>query len=142
MNIAFLLTMESELNGILPHADVVEEQKLAFCLFELPDRRNSLATIGLTEAELNAYRKHHDTFFGQYDPRPKKPMTDPLDLYDWLYKTNGDATKEQLIESMKDAPVFKQLKDLSREELLSIRCERSVYGIMQASPIFQPKQDA
>jgi hypothetical protein len=68
-------------------------------------------------------------------------MRDPLDLYDWLLETNRDATKEQLVAAMKDAPDFEQLKDLTREELLSIRCERLVYGIMQTSPIFQPKQE-
>lgn len=131
----------SELVGVLRHADVLEEQKLAFCLFELPNGTNTLANLPLTETELAAYRGHRDTFFGQYNPRPKKPMTDPLELYDWLYQTSSGTTKEHLLEQMKDAPDFDRLKDLPRDELLSIRCERMAYGVMQASPIFQPKQD-
>lgn len=131
----------SELVGVLRHADVSKEQKLAYCVFELPNGTNTIASIGLTEAELAAYRRHEDTFFGKYDPRSKKQMRDPLDLYDWLLETSSGMTREKLLEQMKDAADFEQIKDLPREELLSIRCERLVYGVMQASPIFQPKQD-
>jgi hypothetical protein len=46
----------SELVGVLRHADVIEDDKLAYCVFELPDGTNTIATIGLTEAELAAYR--------------------------------------------------------------------------------------
>jgi SEC-C motif len=128
----------SVLVGVLRHADVSEEQKLAYCVFELPNGTNTIASIGLTEAELAAYRRHGDTFFGKYDPKSKRQMRDALDLYDWLLETNGGATKEQLLEQMKDAPDFEQIKDLPREELLSTRCERLVYGMMQAGVFLTP----
>jgi hypothetical protein len=48
--------------------------------------------------------------------------------------------KEQILENLKDAEDIEQLKGLSREELLSIYCERLVYAI--AADKKQPKETA
>ena len=38
--------------GILRHADVIEEEKSAYCIFELTNGKNLLVSVDLTDAEL------------------------------------------------------------------------------------------
>jgi hypothetical protein len=120
--------------GILRHADVIEEEKSAYCIFELTNGKNLLVSVDLTDAELAAYKCHRDTFFGTYDTRAKGPIKDPLELYYWLHKRYAQASTEQLLTNMKDAEDIAQLEHMSREDLLSVYCERLVYGVLQIAP--------
>ena len=58
------------------------------------------------------------------------PMRDSLELYDWLSKSYANTSKEQLLMNLKEAVDIEELKGLSREELLSVFCERQVYGVL------------
>jgi hypothetical protein len=91
----------AEVLGVLHHANVIEEKKSAYCIFELANGRNTLVSVNLTDAELAAYQSHRDTFFGTYDTRAKGPMKDPLELYDWFHKSYAQASTEQLLANMK-----------------------------------------
>jgi hypothetical protein len=114
----------------LKQACVVPENKMAFCFLELADGKNVLEEIPLTEVEIAAYRDHPDTFFGRYDRSATGPLRDPLDLYDWIYESFSGASKEQLLENLKDAEDIAELKNLPHKDLLSIYCERLVYGFL------------
>jgi hypothetical protein len=46
-----------EVTGILRHASVIEQQKSAYCVFELPDSKNIVYSIELTDAELGACKR-------------------------------------------------------------------------------------
>jgi hypothetical protein len=122
---------ENPVAGVLRHADVIENEKSAFCVLEVPGEEDKIYKFELTDAELAAYRNHPETFFGKYDEKSKKQLRDPLDLYDWLHKGYSSASKEQLLKLLKDAPDIEDLKRLSQKELASIFCERTAYGFLQ-----------
>jgi hypothetical protein len=119
---------------------VIEDKKSAYGTFELTNGKNTIVSFDLTDAELAAYQSHPDTFFGRYDSRAKGPLKDPLELYDWLHKSYAKASREQLLTNMKGAEDFHQLELLMREDLLSIYCERLVYGVMRSAAANKPVQ--
>jgi hypothetical protein len=118
--------------GTLQHACAVPERQAAFC-FMLADGKNVLEEVPLTNAELAAYADHPDTFFGKYVPHAAAPLKDPLDMYDFFYKGHSGTSKERILDLLKDAEDIEQLKELPREDLLSIYCERLVYGVLTAT---------
>jgi hypothetical protein len=128
----------TETVGTLQHACAVPERKAAFCCIELADDKNVLEEVPLTEAETAAYSDHPDTFFGRYDPHTAGPLNDPLDLYDFIYKGHSAASRERILELLKDDEDIEQLKELPREDLLSIYCERLVYGVLTATDKSRP----
>jgi SEC-C motif len=122
---------ENPVPGVLRHASVIEDEKSAFCVLEVPGEGNKIYKFELTDAEITAYRSHPETFFGKYDEKSKKQLRDPLDLYDWLHKSYSSASKEQLLKNLQHASDIEELKHLSQEELVSIFCQRTVYGFLQ-----------
>lgn len=88
-----------------------------------------IARKPISDAELQDYRRFPDTYFGVYRPQGKRADT-PLELFDFMYETYKTSTKEKLLEFLKDAPDFEQLKDLPQRELSEIYCERMAYTMM------------
>jgi hypothetical protein len=128
-----------EIEGELLHATVSEKEKVAHCIFRTRDG-DGVFTVPLTDAELAAYRKYPDTFFGVEAPHSRGGINDPLDLYDWLYNSYRKATKERLLELLKDASNIEQLSGLNREELASIYCERTTTSLLQHTSMKNPMQ--
>jgi hypothetical protein len=123
-----------EIPALLRFANVIENKKSAICAFDSGDGKTKLVSFELSEQEIAAYRSHPETFFGSYDPRTGRQMRDPVDLYDWFFKNYSGATKEQLLVNMSAYPDIEQLKNLSREALLKMYCERLVYGVLTIAP--------
>ena len=117
-----------EVVGELVEAAVTSNKVMG--IYRLEDGRNIIATCPLTEDELAAYQKHPDTFFGVYREQCRKAET-PLDLFDFFFETYEHATKEKLLEFLKEHPDIEQLKRLGQEELAITFCERSVYAAMR-----------
>lgn len=85
----------------------------------------------LTEAEAKAYAEQPDTFFGVV--KKQRPLTDPMELYDFFFSSYGKSDKEVLLRLMENRPDIESLRALPRRELAQIYCESLVYGVMEHS---------
>jgi len=117
-----------ERRGRLTTATVSENEKFAHCVFALETGVSVIATVPLTEAELQAYRRFPDTFFGTLI-EPMRKANSPVDLYDFFLEAYRETSKERLLELMASAPDLEYLRSLSQKELASIYSERCVNAV-------------
>jgi SEC-C motif len=125
----------TEVEGVLASAVVMEHEKAAFCAINTEDGRGILFSAPLSDAELAAWKKHPDTFFGEIS-RNRKSET-ALDLYDFFLETYGKTSKDQLLEFLAASEDIKLLVKLSQPQLASTYCERlavSAFGRMWPGP--------
>jgi hypothetical protein len=52
------------------------------------------------------------------------------ETYDWFYRSYGEASRERLLELMKDAIGMQRLKQLSQRELAEFYCEGLAYSAL------------
>jgi hypothetical protein len=107
--------------GQLENAIVLADGKSVQGVYKLDDGRRVISSCPLTEEELNAYRKHPDTFFG-IDLPASRQIDDPLEMYDWLLSIYQKTPKERLLSLMKGAAAETELNGLSQSELASKYC--------------------
>jgi len=113
--------------GTLESAAVMERERLAYGVYALDNGQRIKATVPLTDAELSAYRRHPETFFGVVEHVPKQ-ISDGVDLYDFFYASYRDTPRERLLEFLSTAPDLEDLKKLSQPELARILAERYAYS--------------
>ena len=111
--------------GVLEQAIANPESAKAIGVYRLADGTQVLATNPLTRAEVAAYKRHPETFFGTVSPSACK-ANDPLDLYDFFFETYGHAPREKLLDLISEHQDAEQLVGLTREELAILYCERLV----------------
>jgi hypothetical protein len=99
---------------------------------KLEDGRRLIHHMPLSDAELNAWRRHPDTFFGVVGQRTTR-AENPLDLYDFLMNSYRDTPKEKLLEFLASAPDIVDLMRLDQPKLASIYSERMASSIIAAS---------
>ena len=51
-------------------------------------------------------------------------------MYDWFYRSYGEASRERLLELMKDTIGIQRLKQLSQQELAEFYCEELAYSAL------------
>lgn len=125
--------------GILADAVVNVEKGEAIGIYNLDRGEAIIATCPLSAEELEDYRRHPDTFFGVYKKQGRK-IDNPVELFDFFFDSYKDTPKERLIEFVKNASDFEQLKDMPQEELAEIVCERWAYSIIHANQSVATKQ--
>ena len=76
-----------------------------------------MVNIDLTEAELDAWKHHPDTFFGELRPY-HRPAKDAMDLYQFFHATYANTPREKLLEYTDIA----ELKDMPQAELAKRNC--------------------
>ncbi len=123
---------DREVVGELTAATVAEKEKLVYCAHKLEDGRSTIGTYPMTDEDLSAYKKHPDTFFGIYQPVGKE-IKDPMEMFDFFYRSYSQTSKEKLLEFMKAHPDHEKLKQESQKELAIIYCERLVYSVMDSN---------
>jgi hypothetical protein len=52
------------------------------------------------------------------------------EMYDWFYRSYGEASRERLLELMKDAIGIQHLKQLSQRDLAKFYCEGLAYSAL------------
>lgn len=119
----------NESPGLLTTATVAEGEQKAYCGLSFANGKAGIYTWGLSDAEMDAWRKHPDTFFGEVGQRSTK-AEDPLDLYDFFHRSYRQTPKERLLEFMADAPDIQELEKLEQPKLASIYAERSVNSVI------------
>ena len=120
----------TEREGTLTHATVMGSSAMG--VYTLDNGQSVIATVPLSEAELAAYRRHPDTFFG-IEIKVGKSVKSPLDMFDVFMEGYRETPRERLLELMSNSVDIEYLKSLERTELLEIYAERCTYGAMQAS---------
>ncbi len=114
----------------LETACVKPGHKSAMVIYRTEDGRNVMVSCPLTDAEMEAYARHPETFFGVLEPYSGKNIEDPLELFDFMYRTYQKSTKEKLLEFMSNHSDILQLQNMSQAELAILYCERLVDGIV------------
>lgn len=112
----------TEVECVLTSAVVVEQEKVAFCGATTIDGHGILFRAPLSDAELAAWRRHPNTFFGEVTRNGTSETV--LDMYDFLMETYTKSPKSKLLEFLAGAPDIAQLATLDQPELASMYCER------------------
>lgn len=131
----------SPIVGRLTSAVVVEADSSAVCAFQLPDGRTILSTVPLSPEEMEAWRRHPDTFFGVIAQR-KTRFDDPVELYEMQLEVFSKTPRERLLEFLAGAPDLEQLEALDQPALASVYVERLVshmWNMAQVPPGEAPK---
>jgi hypothetical protein len=111
-----------EVEGVLMSAVVMEHEKAAFCGLNTEDGRGFLIRAALSDAELAAWKRHPDTFFGEVS-RNRESKT-VLDLYDFFMESYTKTPKAKLLEFLAGAKDIDHLSTLDQPALASVYCER------------------
>lgn len=91
-----------------------------------------MAKAPLSDAELAAYRRHPETFFG-VRLAVSRQIKSPLDLFEFFYNNYKNTPKERMLEFLKTARDFDALSRLPTDELLLVFCDRHVRAAMAES---------
>ena len=112
-----------EMPGVLTDAVVVEPERKAYGTYRLQDGRHVVCNAPLTEAELAAYRRSPETFFGVMR-HVSAEITEPLDCFDFFWGVYSRSTREKLLEFMRGWFDAATLSALPQKELAEIYCAR------------------
>lgn len=126
----------TERPGLLTTATVVEPERTAYCGLSFENGKSAIYTWPLSDAEMAAWRKHPDTFFGEVGQRSTKAK-DPLDLYEFIHNSYRQTPRERLLELMVEAPDIEHLRRLDQPTLASIYAERCVNSIIARQQLDQ-----
>lgn len=114
----------NERAGLLTSATVVEKEHKVYGALSFEDGTAEIGTWTISERELDAWRKHPDTFFGQVESRQKGIKT-PLDLYDFFLGSYSDTPRDRLLELLEGAPDIDNLRSMTQPALASVFAERT-----------------
>ncbi len=123
----------TERPGLLTTATVAEAERTAYCGLSFDDGKAAIYTWPLSDAEMAAWRRHPDTFFGEVGQRTTK-ADGPLDLYDFFYNSYRQTPRERLLELLAGARDIGELQQLGQPALASIYAERCVNSVMAQKP--------
>jgi hypothetical protein len=115
--------------GVLTSACVMEPERKAMCALTLDNGTAGLYNWPLSDAEMAAWRKHPDTFFGEVGQRSTK-ADGPLELYDFFFNSYRETSRDRLLEFLASASDFAALQALDQRALASVYAERCVYGVL------------
>jgi hypothetical protein len=121
-----------QVEGLLVDAVAVPSERKVFGVYSLRDGRQIICVSEMTESEVQAHLAHPETFFG-VEKDAGKPLTDPLDLFDFLFTSYKDTPRDRLLEFCADAPDIEELRGLAQSELAITYCERLTYETMRRS---------
>lgn len=115
----------TERPGLLTAATVIESERTAYCVLSFANGKSAIYTWPLSDAEMTAWRKYPDTFFGEVGQRSTK-ANDPLELYDFIHSVYRQTPRERLLELMAEASDIAALRKFNQPTLASIYAERCV----------------
>lgn len=130
----------SVISGVLMDAVVAEEARAAYCVFHLDSGESVVILAPMSEEELFAWKQNQETFFGVI--RDRSEAKTPLQLYDFFIKGFSETPRERLLELMASAPDIDVLRNLTKDELLSLYAERNTYAVMSMGKVQEPRKGA
>jgi hypothetical protein len=93
----------------------------------LANGTNFMVQSPMTEAEIAAYNRSPETFFGIVQNVGRRAK-DTFELADFFYETYKDTPKETLLEFLNDHPAIETVRNLSQKELSIFVCEQWALG--------------
>jgi len=118
--------------GVLEQGIVVENEKTAYLVYN-GDGRRVIYNAPLSDAELSAYKRHPETFFGKVD-NVEKQLTSTSDLYAFIYESYKNTPREKILEWLAKSPDIETLAKLPIDELRYAYVERTVIGAIHNNP--------
>ena len=112
-------------------ATVAEAERAAYYGVTFDDGRSVICTMPLSDAELAAWRRYPDTFFGVVGQRSTHANS-ALEVYDFFHESFRRESRERLLEVMANAPDFEELRNLDQPQLASIHAERMTSAALAA----------
>jgi hypothetical protein len=103
--------------GVLESATVIEPENKAAGVLRMTSGVRSIVYFDLTNAELAAWKRHPETFFGEFHPY-HPPVQGAMDLYEFMLQGYAQSTKEKLLEFMAEQVDIESLRQLSQAELV------------------------
>ena len=93
---------------------------MAHGIYRLADGENIFCSVPLTDAEMSAYARSPETFFGTVK-RVARGIKEPLEAFDFVYGTYSKSTREKLLEFMAEWPQIEELRKLGQQELKKMK---------------------
>ncbi len=120
----YLVPLESgkEVPGTLVEACVFEEEKSVWGVYRLEDGKHIKVITPISDAELSAYHRYPDTFFGIFRKQGRNVNT-IVEFYDFLYETYSKSERSVLLGFLKDYPNQEKLMEMSQQDLARLYCE-------------------
>lgn len=115
--------------GLLTSPMVMENEKRAYGVLTFADGTSAIYNWPLSDAEMAAWRRHPDTFFGTVTQRSNSVNT-PLELYDFFLASAKGMPRERLLEFFANAPDYDELKLMDYQTLASVHAERLANGVL------------
>lgn len=104
-----------EVMAILQSAIVVTETKTMHGVFQA-NGVNFVVQAPMADAELAAYLRSPETFFGIVQPVGRR-ASNAFELAEFFFENYRDTPKEKLLEFVKDHPATEDLRNLSQQDL-------------------------
>ena len=124
--------MDDGFIGVLEQGIVVESEKTAHLVYNGEGRR-VIYRAPLSDAEVSAYKRHPETFFGRIE-HVGKQLTSTLDLYAFIYESYKNTPREKILEWFAKSPDIEALAKLPIEDLRYAYAERTVIGFIHKNP--------
>lgn len=118
--------------GVLEEAAVVEQWRQAAGILRLPDGKRVIYQFDLSDDELHAWRRHPETFFGEFKPHHPEAKR-AMDLYEFFAKAYAETPRERLLEFMASHPDIEELRELPRSDLVKQYAYRLTAAVAQRS---------
>jgi hypothetical protein len=119
---------EGERLGVLVDGFVVSGGQTLSCVYRLDSGEMVLQNHAMTASEMEAYRRHPDTFLGIR--KDHRVLSNDFETFDWLFERFKNLPRERLLEKLKECPDFETLRNLSQKELVTEYCLRlDVYSV-------------
>lgn len=112
----------SEVVGVLTDAVVMDAERVAYGVMELESGQTTIHHFPLSDAEMDAWRQHPDTFFGVV--KQQGEMKGPLEIYDFFLRSFSATPRASLLQLLAADPDLDTLRELSDDDLRSLLAER------------------
>jgi hypothetical protein len=128
----------ADIRAQLTEGLVMENQKMAWCIYRSEDGGYFHATNTLTDDEVHAYKLHPETFFGVVKDNQTRKAETAVDWFDFFFKSYQHTPKEKLLKFMAGAPDIAELAKQSQRDLAITYCERMAIHVHSGSAIKKP----
>jgi hypothetical protein len=120
-----------EIDAQLCDGVVNEEQKSAFCIYRTSTGALVHCSNTLSDAEVQAYRLHPQTFFGVVKDNQTRKADTVVELFDFLFESYQHTPRERLLEFLAAMPDRDELAKQSQRDLAITYCERMALHIYE-----------
>ena len=114
----------AEIEAQLCDAVVLENEKIAHCIYRTTAGHYVHYTNTLTDDEMQAYKLHPETFFGVVKDNVARKAETVVDWFDFLFESYRHTPKERLLELLAGASDRDELAKQSQRDLAITYCER------------------